>query len=107
MALDIREHLSMIPLWTNANQTRICGLRGRTKAPFVPRSKTGSLDLRWTAYNMRLTYISAFPFLLVGCARDDVRLQGTWRSDRDATVALQGCLWSHDPDVFKRHSYYE
>lgn len=25
--------------------------------------------------------------LLIGCARDDVRLHGTWRSNRDATVA--------------------
>jgi len=25
--------------------------------------------------------------LLAGCAHDDVRLQGTWHSDRDATVA--------------------
>jgi hypothetical protein len=36
---------------------------------------------------VRPTYIPAVLFLLVGCARDDVRLQGTWHSDRDATVA--------------------
>jgi len=27
------------------------------------------------------------PVLLVGCASTDLRLQGTWRSNRDATVA--------------------
>src|ERR1035437_3737685 len=39
------------------------------------------------------------PFIFVlalvgGCARDDARLQGTWRSNQDATVAA---AFQHDP----------
>ena len=33
-------------------------------------------------------------FLLLGCAHDDPRLQGTWHSNRDATVAA---AFKHDP----------
>lgn len=32
--------------------------------------------------------------LVGGCARDDARLQGTWRSNQDATVAA---AFQHDP----------
>jgi len=36
---------------------------------------------------MRFTLSILVLALFVGCARDDARLHGTWRSDRDATVA--------------------
>jgi len=36
---------------------------------------------------MRLTPFILFLALVAGCSRDDSRLQGTWRSNRDATVA--------------------
>jgi len=43
---------------------------------------------------MRLTPFIFVLALLAGCSRDDARLQGTWRSNRDATVAA---AFKHDP----------
>ena len=37
---------------------------------------------------MRFTLFIFALALVAGCSRDDVRLQGTWRSNRDATVAV-------------------
>src|SRR5262245_51494783 len=36
---------------------------------------------------MRFTFCILFLALLVGCAHDDSRLHGTWRSNREATVS--------------------
>jgi hypothetical protein len=51
---------------------------------------TVALGLAWVDAPfgpMKLTPLIMVLALVAGCSRDDSRLQGTWRSNRDATVA--------------------
>ena len=45
------------------------------------------LGSRRRSRTMRFTLFIFVVALVAGCARDDARLQGTWRSNREATVA--------------------